>query len=204
VTAPTTLRGDEYNVLDHFAEGHDAGVIANMLGLDLARVQGILTRKCQMNRSRARQLVNGGATVDTDHEARAALAASPLTAPITKTAKKPPALTPAKPTPPPPPALAEPAAVDWVEISSPNRLNGVPQPAPEPTVDLVSQMLDDGIQAIADRLRTLIGSLVDAALEQQARQRLADLERQVADARTQLNTLQAARAELATLDGGGS
>lgn len=189
--ATTTLRGDEYDVVADYAAGATPVEIAAKTGIDLDRVNGVLTRKAGMNRDRARDLVNGGATIATDHAERAL--ASPLTAPITKTAKKP---TPAKPTPPPPaPALAEPAAVDWVAISSPNRLNGVPQPEPEVTADLVSQMLDDGIQAIADRLRDLLASLVDAAGEQQraalVRQRVEDLEAQ----------LEAARAELPTHNG---
>jgi hypothetical protein len=161
----TTLRGDEYDVLGHFAEGHDAGVIANLLGLDLARVQGILTRKCQMKRSKARELVEGGADIATDATERAAL--SPLTAPIAKATKKP---TPPPPEPrhgaPPAPANGgEPAPVPV--FTEPGREPLDLHEVYEPPADPVTRMLNEGVAAIADKLCGLVTGLVDAALEQQ-------------------------------------
>lgn len=192
MSAPTvTLRGDEYDVVADYAEGKTPTQIAKDTGLHLDRVTGILTRRCQLDRDHARHLVNGGATIATDAAERAGEHQSPLTARIGPPARKtaahaPRATAPPTPRPPEPPA-APPTTEPEREL--------VDDPQPDELVIPVTDVLDIGIDALTERLRTLVAGLATAIANNHraaaARKRITDLETQLAEARAELTALEA-------------
>lgn len=205
-----TLRPIEYDVLADFAEGRTPVQIAQSSGHELDLVNGILTRKCGMNRAKACELVDeGGGSIDTDGRQRAAL--SPLTAPIA-TPFKAPAAPPAKAAAAPVQHRA-PAAVTPTRTAPPPKTVTVApaQPAPQATVTVtttatpaapkpgssVDELLAQSeahdqprVRAMAERVRALLARLVDVIDEEQrlaaARKHVAELEAELAKARAQL------------------